>query len=242
MIDLHTHVLPGIDDGADDLATAVEMCRLARAAGCTALVATPHQRTEHWANDEPRELERLRREVEAAAGSDPRLLLGAEVRVDSLLLEELGRPDRAGILGLADSRYLLLELDRFVRFERPLALTDELRVAGWRPVYAHPELIPWLAGDPDLLGELVAAGALLQITAASLTGAGRPVRNLCRWLLDEDLVHFVASDAHGVAWRPPGLAQAHEVLTRGWGAERADRLTRHNPAAVLSDRPLAAAA
>lgn len=242
MIDLHTHVLPGVDDGADDLPTALAMCRLAAEDGCTELVATPHQRTQHWHNTDTERLQAAWRSVERQVGG-LRVHLGAEVRVDSLLLDELAQPDRAGILSLAGSRYLLLELDRFVRFDRVVAFTDELRTAGWVPIYAHPELIPWLAGDLALFEELSAAGALFQVTASSLTGeAGRPLRSLCRRLMNRDLVDFVASDTHGASWRPPGLSRARRAIERGWGEARAERLTRTNPLAVLRDEPLAAAA
>lgn len=242
MIDLHTHVLPGVDDGADDLPTALAMCRLAAADGCTDLVATPHQRTQHWENTNTERLQAVWRSIERAVDG-LRVHLGAEVRVDSFLLEDLAQPDRAGVLSLAGSRYLLLELDRYAPFDRVIALTEELRVAGWLPIYAHPELIPWLAGDLLMLEELAAAGALFQITASSLTGeAGRPLRSLCRRLMDRELVDFVASDTHGTTWRPPGLTKARRAIERGWGEARAERLTRTNPLAVLRDEPLAAAA
>jgi len=239
MIDLHTHVLPGIDDGADDLAAAVAMCRAAAADGCETLFATPHQRTEHWDNGDLELLAELRRQVEEAAGGSPRIAAGAEIRVGSSLLDDLADPTANGLQPLADSKYLLLELSRYVPPPDPVGLTHELIVAGWTPIYAHPELIPYLARDPGLLHDLAAAGALFQVTAASVTGEmGRDTRTLCRRMLDDDLVHFVASDAHGVTWRPPGLAAVRRAIAARWGEETADRVTRGNPRAVLEDRPL----
>ncbi len=241
MIDLHFHVLPGIDDGADDLETAVAMCRLAGDDGCEAVVATPHQRTEMWENTDLFALEELRRRVAAAVGERPRLELGGEVRVDSALLAELEEAaPGSGPAALAGSRYLLLELDRFGTGPHPAELAHEVIVGGRVPIFAHPEMIPALAGDLDLVARLVAAGALFQITAMSVTGDfGRTARSVCHRLLDRDLVHFVASDAHGVRHRPPGLSGARDEIARRWGEDLAWRLTRDNPRAVLEDRPLA---
>jgi protein-tyrosine phosphatase len=256
MIDIHSHVLPAIDDGADDLATAVAMCRLAAADGCTAIVATPHQRTTHWDNSDLARLEALRRAVADELGDEIELHLGGEVRVDSDFLADLGAAELAtadpgeaaahGPASLAGSRYLLLELDRHqLRVDLRLDPTDlvhELVVAGWRPIFAHPEFIPMLARDLDLVADLAAAGALFQLTAMSLTGDfGRTPRQVCHDLLDRGLAHFVASDAHGVDHRPPGLSRARRALAERWGEETAERLTRDNPRAVLDHRPLAAA-
>lgn len=239
MIDIHTHVLPGIDDGADDLAAAVAMCRLAAADGCEALVATPHQRTPTWDNCDHQALEELFARLREEVGDTIELHLGAEVRVDSGLLAELAGDTGQGPLPLAGSRWLLLELDRHGLQIDPEDLVHELVVAGWRPIFAHPEFIPALAADLGRVGELAAAGAFFQITAMSLTGDfGRTPRQVCRELLDRGLVHFVASDAHGVEHRPTGLARAHRALAEHWGAETAILLTRDNPRAVLEDRPL----
>lgn len=239
MIDLHTHVLPGIDDGADDLAVAVEMCRQALDDGCEALFATPHQRTESWDNTDLGRLARLRRELTDATGGRPAILAGAEIRVDGSLIDELADPGASGIQPLGESRFLLLELDRFGLGPDPRELTHELVVAGWAPIYAHPELIPWLAPDLGMMRSLVAGGALLQVTAGSLTGEhGRETRALTRRMIDADLVHFVASDCHGSVWRPPGLSRARRELAARWGEDTAERLTRANAAAVIADRPI----
>lgn len=241
MIDLHVHLLPGIDDGAADLAEAVRMCRLARADGCHTLVATPHQRHRLWENRDRAGLEELRQRVQEEAGGEPRLLLGAEIRIDAELVAEVEQLPDGDLLPLAGSRYLLLEPSRgaLVRKSDLLALSHELAVAGRVPVFAHPELIHGLGEDLPLARELTAAGALFQLTAMSVTGDfGRRPRGICDTLLDEGLVHFVASDAHGSAWRPPGLGRARERIARYWGEETARRLTEQNPAAVVEDRPL----
>jgi len=243
MIDIHAHLLPGIDDGPASLQEAAAMCRVAAADGCTALIATPHQRHALWWNGDGARLEDLRAAVESAAGGAVRLLLGAEVRVGEGLLEALDDSPRGDVTPLAGSRYLLLEFSRVHPDPDPAGLVHELAVAGWRPVLAHPEEIDWLADDPGELERLVSLGAALQVTGASLTGAyGRRFQERARALLDRGLVHFLASDAHDLAHRPPGLAEAYREVARRWGRDVAELLTVTNPRAVLEDRPLPAAA
>jgi len=242
MIDIHCHVLPGIDDGADDLATATAMCRMAAADGCTGMVLTPHQRTELWENTDRSRLDALRRRVEESlAGAGPKLHAGGEIRIDAELLSELDRHPGTGLAPLADSRYLLLEFDRWAPPPDPVDLTHELLVADWVPIYAHPEFIPFLAADLGLMRHLADQGALFQLTAGSLTGDhGGETRDLCHRMVDAGLIHFVASDTHGTSHRPPGLSRARALLARRWGEDVAQALTLDHPRAVVEDRPLTA--
>jgi protein-tyrosine phosphatase len=239
MIDIHLHVLPGIDDGADDLATAAAMCRMAAEDGCEALVLTPHQRTETWDNTDRPRLDALRRAVEAETGGTPRLYAGGEIRVDDEILADLDALPASGLVPLADSRYLLLEFDRWGMPPDPMELTHELTVAGWVPIYAHPEHIPFLSQDLELATRLAGLGALFQVTADSLAGDhGREVAQRTARMVDAGLVHFVASDAHGTTYRPPGLSRVHRLIARRWGEETAWTLTTGNPRAVVENRPL----
>lgn len=239
MIDLHCHILPGIDDGAKSLEEAVEMCRMAAADGCRAMIATPHQRRGSWWNADRESVVGLARDLQAALGPELRVLVGGEVHVDSELLAEVERLPGGGILTLAGSRYLLIEFDSQGRAGDAIHLVHEMVVAGWRPIVAHPEFIPWLAGDVDLVRRLVALGALTQVTAMSVTGDfGRGPMAETHSLIDEGLVHFVASDCHGVQRRPPGLRRAYQTIAGRWGIDVAKRLLSDNPRAVVQNRPL----
>lgn len=241
MIDLHLHLLPGVDDGPETLAHALAMCRQAHTDGCVALVATPHQRRDEWHTDDPAPLAAALAELAAASGGLPSLYLGAEVRVDSELLADLERPGRAGVRTLAGSRYLLLELDPDGIGPEPVELVAELGRRGFAPIVAHPEVTPFLWSEADLIERLIEAGALLQVTAMSVSGQfGRAVRDRVWSLLEQDLVHFVASDAHRPDWRPPGLARARALIAERLGAEVAQRLTLSNAMAVIEDRALEA--
>jgi protein-tyrosine phosphatase len=243
MIDLHCHILPGVDDGARTLAEAVAMCRMAAADGCEAMIATPHQRRGEWWNDDREHLQALARELQAAVGAGFRVALGGEVHVDPRLLGEVERLPGGGILPLAGSRYLLIEFDVFTTPAQASNLVHEISLAGWRPIIAHPEFVPWLVEEPDRLGRLVSLGATAQVTAMSLTGDfGRRPRQDALAFLGAGLVHFVASDSHGTRNRPPGLRRARQTIAARWGEETARRLTCDNPRAVLEDRPLPAPA
>jgi protein-tyrosine phosphatase len=248
MIDLHTHVLPGIDDGARSLDEAVEMCRLAALDGAVALVATPHQRRGSWWNADVELLEEIRLRVEAtlAARTDPqgpvlRILSGGEIHVDPRFLGEfLLAPSAAiGVLPLAGSRYLLLELDVDSTPREAFDLVHELSVEGWRPILAHPEFIPCLAEDVEVVARLAGLGAHFQVTAMSITGDfGRRTQTDVFRFLDAGLVDFVASDCHGSTRRPPGLSKARAVVANRHGESLARLLFEHNPRAVIENRTL----
>ncbi|HVS62093.1 MAG TPA: CpsB/CapC family capsule biosynthesis tyrosine phosphatase [Thermoanaerobaculia bacterium] len=239
MIDLHSHVIPGVDDGARDLGEAVAMCRMAIADGCTSAFATPHLRHPSWWNGDRSELERRLASVRAHVGPSLELHPGGEIRADANLLDEVDRLPSGSLLSLGGSRYLLIELDRSGMGPDPLPLVHELVLDRWRPILAHPEHFPWLMTDPSLLTQLADAGALFQITAMSLLGGfgPRPER-WCRKLIGDGLAHFVASDAHDTVRRPPGLSAARERISSLWGRELARHLTVENPRAVVENRPL----
>jgi protein-tyrosine phosphatase len=226
LIDLHSHVLPGIDDGASDLGEALEICRAAAADGIDVLAATPHVRYDHPTT--PEQMESALAAVRAGAGDAIAVLPGGELDI-----AELDRPlDELRRFGLAGNpRFLLVEtpyhgwpLDIGVRFDRLLA-------AGVTPVLAHPERSPDVQQRPGLLAPLVAAGALVQVTAASVDGRfGRAPQRSVRRLLDDRLVHLIASDAHAAAVRAIGLGDA----VRAIGDERLGRwLTVDVPRAIV---------
>jgi len=240
MVDIHCHLLPGIDDGPAQLDDSAAMCAQLLADGCSAVIATPHQRHDLWPNEDLSELEALRRRVAELAPAGLAVHLGAEIRIDSELPADL-EAGGAGIQPLAGGRHLLIEFDRREAPPMPgaVGLVHELTVLGWRPILAHPELIPWLAEDLETLGELVTSGARLQVTAMSVTGEfGRWAQERCRRMLEAGIVHFVASDAHSPRLRPPGLSRARQVIVERHGEILAERLTSTHPAAVVADLPV----
>ncbi|MDP9385611.1 MAG: phosphotransferase [Actinomycetota bacterium] len=241
MIDLHAHVLPGVDDGPADSVGAVALAEVAAQEGVRVLAATPHLRADHpvVVPDEvaPR-VDELNR-VLAGHGVDLRVVPGAEVDLERA--ERLEDVDlRAVTLG-GNGRDLLVETPYGavgLELERGLG---ELAGRGFRLTLAHPERNPSLQAEPERLGRLVAAGILVQLTAGSLAGRRRsPSRRLALRALREGWVQAIASDAHGASWRPPrlrpGLDAAHRALP-GFG-DRLGWLVSDAPAAILEGREL----
>lgn len=235
MIDLHTHILPGLDDGAATMDEALALARACAREGVLLVAATPHVRGDY--PTDPATMERLLEEVRAALereGIDLRLRGGGEIALDRL--DRLS-PEARDRFGLAGNRsYLLLE---FPYLGWPLALPDivaQLRAEGITPVLAHPERNPEVQRRPARLGPVVEAGALVQLTAASLEGAiGRAPREASRELIRLGLAHLVASDAHGRSIRGPGLAAAARAVG---DPALADWLTFRVPHAIVTGSPL----
>ncbi len=239
MIDLHCHILPAVDDGAVDLDAALAMCRLAADDGCTAMVATPHLRHEMWHNGDRGRLERACSQVQDLARDVIEVHLGGEIAVNSESCHEMSHMPGGDLLSLAGSRYLLLEFHSRGMGPDPEELIHELLVDGWCPVIAHPERIRWLATDPTYLEMLIGMGALVQVTAMSLTHrSGHFSFDSASQMLEAGMVHFVASDAHDTRFRPPGLSQAFRRVAETLGEAPAQELFVTNPRAVLENRPL----
>ena len=235
MIDLHSHVLPGLDDGAADLDASVAMARAAREDGVSVLAATPHVRDDYRTTAEQMEraLARVRDEV-GAAGIDIEILPGGEIALDELA--RLGHDDlrRFGLGGNPD--VVLLEFPYYgVRLDIAQRVF-ELRTNGFTVVLAHPERNPVVWKDSGVVADLVAAGALVQVTAASLDGRlGRRARGAALALIAQGLAHMVASDAHAPDVRAIGMSSAAAAVG---DPALARWLTHEVPRAVLDGREL----
>jgi protein-tyrosine phosphatase len=230
MIDLHCHVLAGIDDGAVTVADSVALARCSQERGVEQIVATPHV---SWSYDNSAEtIARLVEQTNVAltaAGSTVSVLAGAEIamtRAVDIRAEELAR------LTLGGGRWLLIECPFSNSVAGLDALVADLQEEGYGVVLAHPERCPALASDPALLESLLRSGVLASITAGSLVGRfGGTVARFARELMDAELVHNVASDAHDLERRQPGIAA--ELEQAGFGA-LTDWLAEEVPAAILS--------
>jgi protein-tyrosine phosphatase len=235
LIDLHSHILPGLDDGAEDLDDALEIARAAVTDGIVAIAATPHVRQDYptTADAMERGVGKLRSALERE-GIALELLPGGEIsleQLDRLSHDELRRFGLGG-----NPKYLLIETP----YEGwPLAfgeIVSRLRSFGMTPVIAHPERNRAIQADLEKAARLVDAGALIQVTAASLDGRlGSRTRASARKLVDAGLAHMVGSDAHNAGVREVGLSGACKVIgdeqLAGW-------LTQGVPEAIVRDDPL----
>jgi protein-tyrosine phosphatase len=210
-VDIHSHVLPGIDDGARDLETALALLAAAAADGTRTIVATPHSAACDGLNL-PERVDALRAAA-GAAGLDITVLAGSEVRFSSDLAERFAAGRLVTLNGTA---YVLLELPLQGELSPYLQRAFfDLQVAGALPILAHVERYPAVQRDPAVLLDLARQGVLLQVNADSLTGgAGRRAREAAEHLARLRLVHVVASDAHDLRGRPPVLRPAYERLAR----------------------------
>jgi protein-tyrosine phosphatase len=234
VIDLHSHILPGLDDGPGTLDESLELARAAVADGTQVIAGTPHVRDDWPTTADAMEaaLDRLRAAV-SEAGIPLDVRAGGEVALEhlSLPVDELRR------FGLGGSDTYLLVETPYVGW--PLDIGERLfrlRATGFTPVLAHPERNGDVQADPEgRLGPLVAAGTLVQVTAASVDGRlGRRTAAASRRLLELGLAHLIASDAHMPAIRAVGMAGAAEAVGDG---DLARWLTHDVPAAIVADAP-----
>lgn len=230
MIDLHCHILPGIDDGPRNIEDSLLVARAAVAAGTSTIVATPHADSHYRVLAPARDAALATvRDAVAREGIPLEVLGGAEIALD--LLPDLDDEARDA-LRLGGGPYLLLECpltQAAGAFDEYLA---RLLSSGERIVLAHPERCPTFHRDPERLARLVHGGALTSVTAGAFAGRfGSIVRRFALGMVRDGLVHSVASDAHDDVRRPPGMRD--ELEQAGLGS-MASWLTQEVPAAILS--------
>ena len=235
MIDLHAHILPGVDDGPRTLDEALEMAGSAHADGIEVIAATPHVRDDYPTSAETmeRRLEDLRTAV-ADAAIPLEVRPGGEIALEQLDGLDADKLRRFGLGG--NPSYLLVE---FPYYGWPLDLDERLfrlRTSGLTPVLAHPERNPDVQAAPERLRPLVETGVLVQLTAASVDGRlGRRPRDASRRLLELELAHLLASDAHAPSIRAIGLSTAADAIG---DTALARWLTVEMPAAIVSGEQL----
>ena len=235
MIDLHCHILPGVDDGAPDLPVSLAMARIFVNQGVTAVACTPHILPGLYHNTGPA-IRLAVQQLQVALDQEgiPLVLAtGADVHMAPDFVAGL----RSGhLLSIADSRYVLVEPPHHTA---PPQLEDfffNLIVAGYVPVLTHPERLSWVPSRYETIKKLVGAGVWMQITAGSFTGAfGRNALYWAERMLDDGCVHLIASDAHDAERRPPDLAAGREFATKRVGAEEAQCLVLTRPMGILKD-------
>ena len=238
--DIHCHLIPGIDDGANSLSDALAMARIAVQEGIRTVIATPHQLGKHRAND----ARRVRQCVDELSSElrdqkvPLQVLPGGDVRIEDRI------PDRirdGEVLTLGDhGRHVLLELPHELYF-RLESLLAELEQAGYIGILSHPERNQGLIARRETIGELVDAGCLMQVTAGSIVGTFGPTcQELAHWMLRHGYVHFVATDAHGPKRRRPLMLNAFEAVTSVVSRPAALELFSLNPALVAGGQDVPA--
>lgn len=236
MIDLHTHILPGIDDGAKNLDVSLEMASIAVADGIHTMACTPHIYPGMYMNDGPGiALARAALQAEFdQRGIALQLVVGADVHLVPGLLA--GVRD-GSVPTLNGSRYLLLEPSHTTPPPRFEDAVFSLVAAGYIPVITHPERLTWVESHYPVFLRLIEQGAWMQVTAGALTGAfGRRAQYWGERFLGEGHTHILASDAHTAGRRRPQLQPALRIAERLLGKDEAARLVAERPQAILDNR------
>ena len=235
LIDIHCHILFGVDDGARNVHITRKMLEMAYADGIRAMIATPHYRPERWpVSWEQRELA-LAKVQRLAQDLDPnfRIYPGNEI----FYQEKIGERLAAGEVDtLADSRYILVEFHPDAPYEYLWQGLQGLQMEGYRVILAHWERYDCLIREPERLETLAGSGVGIQSNAdAVLGGQGRGVKKLIREMLEDGLVDYVATDCHGIRGRLPQLRCAYEYIRKKIGEDTARKVCVENPQRILQN-------
>ncbi len=243
MVDLHTHLIPGVDEGAGSFDESLRMLRAAEADGTTIILATPHivlnmffspmsiQKNIQGLDSKFRRLQQIASDKELSL----QVLRGAEVYFDTGLREKL--VEYPGILTINGSDYFLLEFPSSFIFPGLKEFLFDVMTDGFIPIISHPERNRVFQQDPALLYQFLQLGALSQVDAGSIRGDfGNTARYTALQFLKNNLVHVIASDAHNSSTRPPGLSFLYDAL-KDFPKKWLDTLLKHNPNAIISNNP-----
>ena len=235
MIDIHSHILPEVDDGPKSWDVSVAMCRMAATDGITHMVATPHANDRYHYDREY--LKGVLAHLQQLVGDTIKLSLGCDFHLSyDNLQDAFSNPTRYVIEG---SQYMLVELSNY---SVPPQTTDsflKLGDCGMTAIITHPERNPIVRESPQRIVEWAEQGCIIQMTGSALTGFwGERVRRVAQWLLECQSVHVLATDAHDTAKRVPVLSTARDAAAVICGEAVADALVEANPRAIVSAQPL----
>jgi protein-tyrosine phosphatase len=237
MIDIHSHILPEVDDGSHSLEESIQMCRTSADDGVTVMVATPHAHDGVHTTHDPEFLRQKVAELNEQLGGTLRVVIGCELRFTHDIVRQVCETKSAPTI--AGGPYVLVEFPHTVvppGSERPLF---ELMSNQITPIIAHPERNQMLIAEPERFFPIIEVGALGQMDTGSITGQfGKRVQQAVRVMLEHGLIHFIASDCHNTRNRLPGMSEAVALTAEIVGDEYARAIADANPLAVVEGRPI----
>jgi protein-tyrosine phosphatase len=235
MVDLHCHILPGLDDGPDTMEESLEMAETAIADGITHVVATPHSSDRYWFDFT--HVRQLRDDLQARIDNRLRIATGCDFHLNPENLASLRKQPRQYCINQHD--YLLLEFNENSIPPAMDGTLHEIQLSGVRPIITHPERNAILRAHPERLREWVKRGCFAQVTGGALTGGfGLTAQEIALQWIREGVIHIVASDAHNNRNRALRLRPAYAVVAEQFGAEKARALFVENPRAAFEGRDL----
>jgi protein-tyrosine phosphatase len=237
VIDIHSHIMPAIDDGARTIEEALEMARIAAADGIEYMVSTPHMFNGLSNNPAPAEVvERVAALNEAINNPAITILPGNEVHISHDLAQQV---KQGRVTTINQQIYLLVEFPQFTVPVGAAELFHQMLLQGVHPILVHPERNGQIQAKPSLVAQFVERGVLVQLTAMSVTGEfGPAAKSTAELLLRQNCVHFLATDAHRATRRPPILSRGRDAAAAIIGEEAARRLVEDNPRAVIEGTQL----
>ncbi|HEU4391337.1 MAG TPA: CpsB/CapC family capsule biosynthesis tyrosine phosphatase [Blastocatellia bacterium] len=237
MVDIHSHILPGVDDGARTLEESLEMCGMSASDGVKTIVATPHAHDDVHETHDPMFLQQKVDQLNARLDDRIRVVLGCELRFTHAVVKHVCVDKTAPTI--ANGPYALIEFPHAVVPVGSERALFELMSNGIKPVVAHPERNMMLMAEPERFYALVEMGVLGQIDTGSITGQfGIKVQQASRVMLENLLVHIIASDCHNTRNRLPGMSAAVRAAAEVVGIEYAAIMSDAIPAAVVEGKPV----
>lgn len=238
MIDIHCHILPNVDDGSESLEESIEMAKIAESEGITKIVNTSHCHFDFKykkGNELKLELEKFNQALKEE-NINIEVLLGNELYYTSDLIE---RFDELDFFSMNNSKYILME---FSPINFPKNIEDviyEIKIRGYIPIIAHAERYKQVQEDVNIVLDCIKEGALIQVNASSILGKnGEKAEDTSKKLLDNNMVHFVATDAHSSNRRRPLIKDSYNYILRNYGKEVSEKLFIENPTAVIENRDI----
>lgn len=238
MIDIHCHILPNVDDGSESLEESIEMAKIAESEGITRIVNTSHCHFDFKykkGNELKLELEKFN-QVLKEENINIEVLLGNELYYTSDLIE---RFDELDFFSMNNSKYILME---FSPINFPKNIEDviyEIKIRGYIPIIAHAERYKQVQEDVNIVLDCIKEGALIQVNASSILGKnGEKAEDTSKKLLDNNMVHFVATDAHSSNRRRPLIKDSYNYILKNYGKEVSEKLFIENPTAVIENRDI----
>ena len=239
-IDIHTHIIPGVDDGSDSIEQTMRMLNQAYEEGIRAIIATPHYGIVNYGYSDKEAMEVLRRVISRAKADYPEIkfVMGNEIYYSQGITEDIV-DGKARCLG--NSSYVLVEFSTEVEYETIKKAIEEFTFNGFKPIIAHLERYECLKNNIEAVEEIVEIGAYVQLNCRSITGSGFELekrKKWCRRLLEKGLVHFIASDCHDDDLRKPAFKDAVRIMKKYIGEEKTRRITRENILALIRNESI----
>ena len=238
MIDIHCHILPNVDDGSESLEESIAMAKIAESEGITKIVNTSHCHFDFKykkGNELKLELEKFNQALKEE-NINIEVLLGNELYYTSDLIERFNELD---FFSMNNSKYILME---FSPINFPKNIEDviyEIKIRGYIPIIAHAERYKQVQEDVNIMLDCIKEGALIQVNASSILGKnGEKAEDTSKKLLDNNMVHFVATDAHSSNRRRPLIKDSYNYILKNYGKEVSEKLFIENPTAVIENRDI----